>query len=145
MNILLWVVQVALAVLSFAGGAYKVFSYDELAKMPATAALPRGGWTALGVLEMLCAVLLIVPAALKWKPVSTMLAATALALESLALAVMYSRYSLNMTATNPLVWVVAMAFMAAFVAYGRYALRPVAYSSDAAGRTATSPPSRRSP
>jgi hypothetical protein len=42
MNILLWIVQVALAVLSFAGGAYKVFSFDELAKMPATGALSRG-------------------------------------------------------------------------------------------------------
>jgi len=126
MNILLWVVQVALAVLSFAGGAYKVFSFDELAKMPATGALPRAGWGALGGFEMVCAVLLIVPAATKWMPVLTPFAAAALALESLALAGVYSRYSLKLTATNPLVWVVAMALMAAFVAYGRYALRPVA-------------------
>jgi hypothetical protein len=126
MNILLWVVQVALAVFSFAGGAYKIFSFDELAKMPATGALPRAGWGALGVFEMLCAVLLIVPAVTKWMPVLTPHAATALALESLALAAAYSRYSLRLTATNPLVWVVAMALMAAFVAYGRYALRPLA-------------------
>lgn len=33
------------------------------------------------------------------------------------------RPSLQLTAANPLVWVVAMALMAAFVAYGRYALR----------------------
>jgi hypothetical protein len=124
MNILLWVVQVALAVLSFAGGAYKVFSFDELAKMPATAALSRGGWGALGVFEMLCGVLLIVPAATKWRPVLTPHAAAALALESLVLAWVYSRYSLSLTATNPLVWVVVMALMAAFVAYGRYSLKP---------------------
>ena len=31
MNILLWVVQVALAVLYGAGGSYKVFKFDELA------------------------------------------------------------------------------------------------------------------
>jgi hypothetical protein len=43
MNILLWVVQLALAVFSFAGGAYKIFSFDELAKLPATGALPRAG------------------------------------------------------------------------------------------------------
>jgi hypothetical protein len=124
MNILLWVVQVALAVLSFAGGAYKVFSFDELAKMPATAALSRGGWGALGVFEMLCGVLLIVPAATKWRPVLTPHAAAALALESMVLAWVYSRYSLSLTATNPLVWVVVMALMAAFVAYGRYSLKP---------------------
>jgi len=126
MNILLWVVQVALALLSLAGGAYKVFSFDELAKMPATGALSRGGWSALGVFEMLCAVLLVVPASTKWIPVLTPLAAAALALESLALAGLYARYSLKLTATNPLVWVVGMALMAAFVAYGRYALRPPA-------------------
>jgi hypothetical protein len=32
MNILLWVLQAALALLYLAGGAYKMFSFDELAK-----------------------------------------------------------------------------------------------------------------
>ena len=100
--------------------------FDELAKMPAMGALSRGGWGALGVFEMLCAVLLVVPAAANWMPVLTPLAAAALALESLALAGLYARYSLELTATNPLVWVVVMGLMAAFVAYGRYALRPPA-------------------
>jgi hypothetical protein len=126
MNVLLWVLQLALALLSLSGGAYKVFMFDELAKMPATGALARGGWGALGVFEMLCGVLLVVPAATNWMPALTPLAAAALALESLALAVLYARYSLELTATNPLVWVVMMGLMAAFVAYGRYALRPPA-------------------
>ena len=126
MNVLLWVLQVALALLSLGGGAYKVFMFDELAKMPAMGALSRGGWGALGVFEMLCAVLLVVPAATNWMPVLTPLAAAALALESLALAGLYAQYSLKLTATNPLVWVVVMGLMAAFVAYGRYALRPPA-------------------
>ena len=124
MNALLWVLQVALALLCLAGGAYKTFMFDELANQ--MGALSRGGWGALGVLEMLCGVLLIVPAAAKWMPVLTPLAAAALALESLALAGLYARYSLKLTATNPLVWVVVMGLMAAFVAYGRYALRPAA-------------------
>jgi hypothetical protein len=124
MNVLLWVLQVALVLLSLGGGAYKVFMFDELAKMPAMGALARGGWGALGVFEMLCAFLLVVPAAANRMPVLTPLAAAALALESLALAGLYARYSLELTATNPLVWVVVMGLMAAFVAYGRYALRP---------------------
>jgi hypothetical protein len=124
MNILLWVLQVALAVLSFAGGAYKVFAFDELAKMPATGALPRGGWGALGVFEMLGAVLLVVPAVANRMPILTPLAAAAVALESLALAAVYARYSVELTATNPLVWVVLMGLLAAFVAYGRYARTP---------------------
>jgi xanthine/uracil permease len=124
MNVLLWVIQVALALLYFAGGAYKTFSFDELANQ--MDALSRGGWAALGVLEMLCAVLLVVPAAAKWKPALTPLAAAALAVETLALAGLYSRYSHELTVTNPLVWAVVMGLLVAFVAYGRYALRPPA-------------------
>jgi hypothetical protein len=54
-------------------------------------------------------------------------AADALALESLALALLYAQYSLAIAATNPLVYVVVMGLMAAFVAYGRYALGPAAW------------------
>src|SRR2546422_3585292 len=117
MNLLLWVLQVALALLYLAGGSYKVFKFDELATQ--MRALPRGGWRALGVLEVIGAVLLFVPAV-------TPLAAAALALETLALAGLYARYSLKLAATNPLVWSVVMGLLAACVAYGRYALRPLA-------------------
>jgi hypothetical protein len=125
MNILLWVWQAVLALFAFSGGTYKLFNFEELAKVPATAALPQGGWSALGVFEMVCAVLLIVPAATRWMQVLTPVAATALIVESLFLAVLDARYSLSLTATNPLVWVVAMGLIAAFVAYGRFVLRPI--------------------
>ena len=123
MNVLLWILQVALALLYLAGGSYKVFKFDELASH--LRALSRGGWRALGVLEMVCAVLLVVPAAAKWIPVLTPLAAAALALETLALAGLYARYSRKLAATNPMVWAVVMGLLAAFVAYGRYVLRPL--------------------
>ena len=124
MNILLWIVQGALALLALSGGAYKAFKFDVLANQ--MDALSRGGWRALGVIEMVCAVLLIVPAAVTWMPVLTPLGAAALALESLALCGLYARYSRKLAATNPLVWSLAMALLAAFVAYGRYAVRPPA-------------------
>ena len=124
MNFLLWVLQAALAFLYLAGGAYKVFKFDTLATY--MRALPHGGWRALGVLEMLGAVLLIIPAAAKWMPVLTPLAAAALALETLALGGLYARYSPKLAATNPLVWSVVMGLLVAFVAHGRYALRPLA-------------------
>lgn len=126
MNVLLWILQVALALFSFMGGQYKLFHFGDLAKMPQTAALSRGGWGAIGIFEMSCAILLIVPAAVKWMPVLTPLAAAALAVEALALAVLFARYSLALTATNPLCYVVVMGLVAAFVAYGRFALRPLA-------------------
>jgi len=119
MNVLLWVLQIALAFLYLSGGAYKVFKVDALANH--MRALSRGGWRALGVVEMLGAVLLIVPAAAQWMPILTPLAAGALALETLALAGMYARYSLKLAATNPMVWAVVMGLLSAVVAYGRYA------------------------
>jgi len=124
MNVLLWILQSALAVLYLAGGAYKAFSFDELATQ--MTALPRGGWAALGVIEMLGAVLLIVPAAAKWMPVLTPLAAAVLALETAALAAVYAHYSLELATTNPLVWAVVMALLAAFVARGRFVRVPSA-------------------
>ena len=122
MNALLWIFQAALALLYLSGGAYKVFSFDELANQ--LSALSRGGWRALGMLEILGGVLLIIPAAVRWMPLLTPLAAAVLAVETLALAGLYAQYSLKVAATNPLVWSVIMGLLAVFVAYGRFALRP---------------------
>lgn len=124
MNILLWILQAALALLYLSGGAYKIFSFDEIAKQ--MVALPRSGWSALGVIEIVGAVLLIVPAVTKWMPTLTPLAAAVLALETLGLAALYARYSLQWAASNPMVWALVMGLVASFVAYGRYALRPFA-------------------
>ena len=126
MNALLWIAQIALALLCLAGGAYKVFMFDQVANEIWYRALPRGGWSALGVFEMVCGILLILPAAAGWRPALTPLAGAALALEALGLAALYGRYSLRLTAANPLVWAVVMGLLAASVAYGRYALRPPA-------------------
>ena len=124
MNILLWVLQIALAFLCLSGGAYKAFKFDELASQMRS--LSRGAWRVLGLFEMVCGVLLIVPAALKWMPSLTPLAAAALALECLFLCAIYAKTSLKLTAANPLVWSVVMTLMAAFVAYGRNAPSPAA-------------------
>lgn len=123
MNILLWILQVALAFLYLAGGYFKAFKFDELAGQ--FTFLSHGGWRALGVLEMLGAVLLIIPAATKWMQVLTLVAAALLALEGLALAALFARHSLKLTVQNPMVWNVVMGLLAAFVAYGRYAIRPL--------------------
>lgn len=124
MNILLWVLQGFLALLYLAGGGFKTFNPDDVAKQ--IKAIPRGGWIALGVVEMLGGVLLIVPAAFGWSPGLTALAAAVLAVETLGLAAVYARYSLRMTTSNPLVWAVVMGLLVAFVAYGRFVLRPLA-------------------
>lgn len=121
MNILLWILQVVLAFFSVSGGAFKIFKIDALAGAPFFSALPRAGWGALGVFEMIAGVLLVVPLAAGWMPALTPLAAAALAVESFALAALYGWYSRQLSAENPLVWVVVIGVLATFVAWGRFA------------------------
>jgi len=123
MNVLLWVAQAALALLCLSGGAYKAFKFDELARQ--IRVLSHGAWRTLGVLEIVCGMLLVIPAAANWMPVVTPIAAAVLVVETVFLSALYARYSLKLTAANPFVWSVAMALMAAFVAYGRYQLSPL--------------------
>ncbi len=119
MNILLWVLQIALAFLYIVGGAYKVFKGDTLVNYPP--GLSRGGWGALGILEVVGGILLVVPAAVTGIPMLTALDAAVLALETLVLAALFARRSVKLVAANPLVWAAPMGLLAAFVAYGRYA------------------------
>ncbi|HJQ21505.1 MAG TPA: hypothetical protein VJ867_14245 [Gemmatimonadaceae bacterium] len=123
MNVALWVLQIVMALLYIAGGAYKISGADQLAGQ--FAMIPGGAWRALGAFEVIAALLLIFPAAMKLKPRVTAHAAAALALETFALAAMYARYSTAITATNPMPWAIVMGLLVAFLAYGRYALRPI--------------------
>jgi uncharacterized membrane protein YphA (DoxX/SURF4 family) len=124
MNILLWILQAGLAFMYLSGGAYKLFKFEELANQMQL--LPHAGWRLLGALEVVGGILLIIPAATKWMPSLTPLAAAVLALETLALAGLYASKSLKLAATNPLVWAAVMGLLVAFVAYGRYAISPSA-------------------
>ena len=64
MNILLWVLQILAALLYGASGVMKVFMFDKVSEgVPSFGALPRKAWMALGILELVCMVGLIVPAA----------------------------------------------------------------------------------
>ncbi len=123
MNILLWVIQALLGFLYGAGGYYKAFRPQQLSNQ--FPAIPSGGWRGLGVLEMVGAVLLIVPAATRWMPLLTPLAAAVLAVETLIVSAVYARRSLKPTGENPLVYGAAMLLLVTFVAYGRYALTPL--------------------
>jgi hypothetical protein len=87
MNILLWVLQVALAFLYVSGGAFKTFKFEDLAKQ---SSLPHGAWRALGVLEMVGAILLVAPGALGFIPEITPIVAAVLALDTLTLAGMFA-------------------------------------------------------
>jgi uncharacterized membrane protein YphA (DoxX/SURF4 family) len=122
MNILLWVLQIVAALLYGSSGVMKVFLFDRIsADVPAFGALPREAWTALGILELVCAVGLVVPAALRWRPRLTALAAVLLAIESLVFIWVHVQYR----ELAPILFGAALGLLMAFVAYGRLVLRPV--------------------
>ena len=121
-NILLWVLQVLAALLYGASGVMKVFMFDKVsADVPSFGALPWGAWTALGVLELVCTVGLILPAALHWRPSLTVVAAALLAVESLVFIGVHVKYH----EITPIIMSGALGLLMAFLAYGRTVLRPI--------------------
>ncbi len=122
MNILLWVLQVLAALLYGSSGVMKVFMFDKISRdVPSFGALPRGAWTTLGILELVCTVGLIVPAAFHWQPPLTVLAATILAVESLVFVGVHVKYR----EVTPMILSGVLGLLMAFVAYGRMVLKPL--------------------
>jgi len=122
MNILLWVLQVLTALMYGSSGVMKVFMFDKISvDVPSFGALPRSVWTALGVLELVCVVGLIVPAAFHWQPALTVVAATVLAIESVVFVGVHVKYR-EMT---PVVMSGVLGLLMAFIAYGRMVLKPI--------------------
>ena len=122
MNILLWVLQVLAALLYGSSGVMKVFMFEKISQdVPSFGALPREAWMALGILELVCTIGLIVPAAFHWRPHLTILAATLLAIESLVFVWVHVKYH-EMT---PLILSSVLGLLMAFIAYGRMVLRPI--------------------
>ncbi|HMU63036.1 MAG TPA: DoxX family protein [Gemmatimonadales bacterium] len=122
MNLFLWILQGLAALLYGASGVMKVFLFDRVSgDVPSFGALPRQAWAAFGIVELLCVVGLIVPAALRWHPRLTVLAAAILAVESLVFIWVHVQYrevpSMVMSGVLGLVMV--------FVAYGRAVLAPL--------------------
>lgn len=122
MNILLWVLQVLTALMYAASSYMKLFMFDKISgEVPSFGALPRQAWMALGVVELVCVVGLIVPSALHWRPTLTVAAAAILALESLVFVGVHVKYG----ETGSVVMVILLGLLMAFIAYGRLVLKPI--------------------
>ena len=102
MNILLWVLQIS-------------------ADVPSFGALPRKAWMTLGILELVCMVGLIIPAAFHWNSELTVVAAAVLAIESLLFIGVHAKYR----EIAPIMMSGALGLLMSFVAYGRLVLHPI--------------------
>ena len=96
--------------------------FDKISEdVPSFGALPREAWMALGILELVCTVGLIVPAAFHWKPTLTVVAATVLAIESLVFIGVHVKYH----EITPIILSGVLGLLMAFIAYGRMVLKPI--------------------
>jgi hypothetical protein len=122
MNMLLWVLQALAALLYGASGVMKAFMFDKVSHdVPSFGALPRRVWQTLGIVELVCVVGLIVPAALHWQPALTLVAASVLAVESLVFIWVHAKYR----ETPTIIMCAVLGLVMAFVAYGRMVLSPI--------------------
>jgi hypothetical protein len=77
---------------------------------------------ALGILELVCTVGLIVPAVFRWQPKLTVVAATVLAIESLVFIGVHVKYR----EIAPIIMSAVLGLLMAFIAYGRMVVKPIA-------------------
>lgn len=120
MNILLWVLQVLLALHTVMGAAWK-FSNSEQT-VPSLSAIPHGVWLSLIVFELLCAVALILPVFYKPLAILVPVAAVCIAAEMLLFTGVHL-YSGDANHGQMIYWLV-VAGICAFIAYGRFVLKP---------------------
>jgi hypothetical protein len=123
MNLLLWALQVVVALFCLAGSAWRITNYKmAAAQVASVGALPYAAWVALGAFEIVCAMGLILPGLFKMKRAWTPIAAWALAVEMTFVTGLHFWYfGLQMTPENPALWSLGLAGLAAFVGYGRQA------------------------
>jgi len=122
MNIVLWVLQILLALHTITGAVWK-FSKSPEHTMPSLKAIPVGVWIAMAVIELLCSLGLILPALSKPLAMLAPIAAVVIALEMVVLCGVH----LTSGATNygPIMYWVVVAAVCTFVAYGRFVSHPL--------------------
>ena len=123
MTYALWIVQALLALLFlFAGGTKLVLPLDVLTSMGSPNQVQLPGWFVrfIGVVEVLGALGLILPALLRIKPWLTPLAAAGLVVVMVGAVAVTLASGEVAPALVPLV----VGLLAAFVAYGRWRLAP---------------------
>lgn len=95
------------------------FNYEQL-KGAWVNDLPKPAWVALGVLQALFALGLVLPGAVEVLPRLTPIAAVYLAVNALLGCALFAHYA----GFPGILWGVVPALLAAFVAYGRIAPKP---------------------
>ena len=121
MNIFFWVLQILLALHTTMGAVWK-FSKTPEQSMATLKAIPNGAWLAMSVVELLCSVALILPAINKPLAVLAPVAAVFIAAEMLLFVGLH--VSSGTAQYGPMYYWLVVAAFCAFIAYGRFVLKP---------------------
>src|SRR5262245_35774722 len=121
MNILLWVLQILLALHTVMGAVWK-FSHSAEQTMPSLKAIPHKVWLAMSVIELFCSVGLILPAISEALAILAPIAAAVIALEMLLFCALHT--SSGDKNRGPMIYWLVVAAICAFIAIGRFVLVP---------------------
>jgi hypothetical protein len=122
LNILFWVLQILLALHTAVGAVWK-FSHSAGQTMPSLKAIPPGVWLGMSGLELFCVAALILPAIYKPLGLLAPIAAVCIAAEMSLFCVMHIKSGdANL---GPMVYWLVVAAICAFIAYGRFVLKPI--------------------
>jgi hypothetical protein len=119
MNILLWTLQILLALHTIAGAVWKFSNSEAAASLKA---IPHKVWLAMSVIELLCGLCLIIPVFSKKLGILAPAAAIYIALEMLIFCAV-QMYSGEANGKQITYWII-VAVICAFIAYGRLILKP---------------------
>ena len=118
MNIFLWILQVLLALHTATGAIWKFSNSQQ--SVPSLAAIPHTIWISLSVVEILCAVGLVLPAIFKSLGLAAPVAAGLIAAEMLMFCALHLRSGTG--SPGELVYWLIVAGVCSVVVYGRIAL-----------------------
>jgi hypothetical protein len=121
MNILLWVLQILLALHTAIGAVWK-FSNSAEQTMPSLKAIPNGIWLGMSVFELLISLCLILPAFYKPLAILVPIAAVCIVVEMLLFCGLHIRS--GGANYGPVIYWLVVAALCAFLAYGRFVLEP---------------------
>lgn len=120
MNILLWALQILLALHTAIGAIWK-FSNSEQT-VPSLSTIPHGIWLAMSVFELVCSLGLILPTFYKPLAILAPIAAACIAAEMLLFTGLHI-YSGDPN-YGPMIYWLVVAAICVFIAYGRLVLKP---------------------
>jgi len=121
MNILLWILQVLLALHTAVGAVWK-FSNSEQT-VPSLSAIPHGVWIGMSVIELVVSVALVLPVVYPPAGILAPIAALCIAAEMLFFtAVHFASGDPNF---GPVTYWLVVAVICAFIAFGRFKLMPI--------------------